>query len=180
MSATLRIDLSEVLAETGRSVDLDDEVPLDSLTIGDTVAVFEDRPRVRASISNAGEGLVLLGEVQAEARMECSRCLEPFTTSLTGSLEGTLTVPEERPAIGEDEEWYPIDPDGSADLLPAVIAALGIEIPYAPLHDEACLGICPTCGCDLNRDTCTCETPDPSDEGPFAALKGLIAEDEAE
>ncbi len=168
------VDVSSIMAEAGASLEVDDDVPLKSLVVGDTVAVFDVSPHLRATISNTGEGLVLLGTVEGTAQLECSRCLEPFTRDLTGSLEGVLTPEDRRHSLAEDEEWYPLTPEGMVDLLPAVHAALAIEIPYAPLHDEECRGICPTCGCDRNRDSCDCVEDGPDISGPFAVLKDLI------
>ena len=171
---TYLVDLSEIMSEAGASLEIDDDVPLASLTVGDTVAMFEAPPRLRVTISNAGEGIILLGTVDVVATYDCSRCLEPFSRAITGSIEGSVTSPERRDSVGEDEEWYPLGEDRSLDLMPAVEAALAIEIPYAPLHDEECRGICPTCGCDLNRDTCSCPEASGDPDHPFAALKDLI------
>ncbi|TLM81247.1 MAG: hypothetical protein FDZ75_07980 [Actinobacteria bacterium] len=74
-----------------------------------------------------------------------------------------------------EEEAEKVAPDGTIDLAPALVAALTVEAPFAPLHDEECLGLCPECGVDLNETTCDCaEEPDGSH--PFAALQGLLGE----
>lgn len=171
---TYLVDVSSILSEPGASLEIDDPVPLESLTIGDTIALFDAYPTIRLSISNTGDGLALFGTVEANATLDCSRCLEPFSLMLSGSIEGVATRPDRRESFGEDEEWYPLEDEGSLDLMPAVKAALGVEIPYAPLHDEECQGICSACGCDLNRESCSCpEEPEDRDH-PFAALKDLL------
>jgi uncharacterized protein len=43
------------------------------------------------------------------------------------------------------------------------------------LCDEACRGLCPHCGANLNLGPCAC--PAEEDESPFAALSSLLEED---
>ena len=56
------------------------------------------------------------------------------------------------------------------------MAALVLEAPFAPVHDDECAGLCYTCGADLNEGGCGCEHG-VSDDHPFAAL-GSLFEDE--
>jgi len=168
------IDVSPITGETAATLELDEDVPLESITAGDCLVLFAQEPRLRATLTNTGDVIVLTGTVEGVARLECSRCLEPFDLSMRGSLEGTFADAALGSELPDEEEWYPLA-GGRADLLPAIESALCMEIPFAPLHDPACRGICPTCGCDLNRDQCTCEqSRDIESDGPFAALKGLL------
>lgn len=165
------VDVSAVLSEHEASVEVDSEVPLDELACGDTLLVFERRPRVRASIIRTDVGLVLSGTVTARARAECSRCLEPFELTLEGALEGGFYLPVASSTGDLDESWEVIQGE-SVDLMPSIEAAVRLEAPFAPVHDESCLGICPTCGCNLNVECCTCERePAERTDGPFGALK---------
>jgi uncharacterized protein len=74
---------------------------------------------------------------------------------------------EEEPIEGET---YRLDHD-VLDLEPMVRDALALELPPAPVCQEACQGLCPTCGIDRNHATCDCgaEEPDPR----WAALRSL-------
>jgi len=62
------------------------------------------------------------------------------------------------------------------DIMDAVLSVLTLELPFAPVHDEQCKGICATCGADLNEGPCGCEPV--LRDSPFAALKGLLSEGE--
>ena len=155
-------------------MEVESDVPLESVTVGDACVEFADPPRIRATIANAGGVILLTGSVQATAWLECSRCLEPFGLSLTGAIDAVVSATDDVDGRGEEQEWYPLQGE-TVDLLPAAESALRVEVPFAPVHDEECRGICPTCGCDLNRDTCSCgpeveERP----ENPFASLKDLL------
>ncbi len=54
-----------------------------------------------------------------------------------------------------DEDTYPLEGD-HLDLRPLVRDALLLELPLAPLCQEDCRGLCPTCGADLNLGPCEC------------------------
>ena len=106
----------------------------------------------------------------------CSRCLCEFETDITGDVEGLWLGPGDTAPEGEDVSGE-VDSEGRIDLEPAVVAALVVEAPFAPLHDESCAGLCLTCGADLNVEACHCGD-EPDAEHPFAALKDLLGEDE--
>lgn len=166
----LRIDVSSLLQATGAVLDVDTDVPLESLAHGEAVLEFAERPRLKVTIADLGDVLSVTGSVEASATVECVRCLEPFVLTLHGTIEAAVAVTAEAP-IDEASEWYPLVGD-SVDLLPAAEGALRMEVPFAPIHDETCRGICPTCGCDLNRDACGCEPRhETAGESPFSALK---------
>jgi uncharacterized protein len=173
MGGTLIVDLSSILGETGTTMDVDGDVPLESMIVGDVEIDFSAAPSIRVTITNAGEVILLTGSVQATARLECARCLEPFDFPLTGAIDAVISVTDDAEQRGEEQEWYPLDGE-TVDLLPAAESALRVEVPFAPVHDEECHGICPTCGCDLNRDTCTCERQAEGSENPFASLRELL------
>ncbi len=174
MGGLLKVDVSPLLGEAGATLEVDTEVPLEAMTVGDSHVKFEEPPRLRVILANAGEVIVASGTVQAAARLDCTRCLEPFDLDLVGTVDAVISPTEDPELIDEDQEWYPLEGD-AVDLFAAADAALRVEVPFAPVHDEACLGICPICGCDRNRDTCACrQEPDTASENPFAVLKDLV------
>jgi len=176
----LNVDVSSILADTGASLQVDVDVPLERVVAGDTVVAFTEALRVVLTISNTGAGLVAVGSVTARATTECSRCLEPFALTVEGSVEnGYLTAGSEAP-VDADAEWEVFEGE-AVDLFPAIEAALVVEVPFAPIHDEECLGICPTCGCDLNAERCDCQpAAQAARDNPFAALKDLVAQEPGE
>ncbi len=174
---TFMIDVSPIVGEAAATLELDEDVPLESITVGDSLVLFAERPHLHAILTNTGEAILVDGTVVGTARLDCSRCLEPFDIVLTGSIKAVVSRPiaEDPP---DEQEWYPLEGD-RVDLMPAMLSALSMEIPFAPLHDPACLGICPTCGCDLNVEECSCEqAAKPEPDGPFAILKELLPPDE--
>lgn len=173
---TYRVDVSSILEDLGASEVVDGQLPLDRLLVGDTEFVLVAPASFTLNITNTGAGLVADGTVAARAAVECARCLERFETLVEGTVEGFYVHPGHDRDIPEDQETEPIAADSTIDIAPALMAALTLEAPFAPVHDEDCRGLCPVCGCDLNVHDCGCAST--IDEAhPFAGLRGLLGEE---
>jgi len=115
----------------------------------------------------------LTGRVQAVLEVSCSRCLEPFRWTVDEPFELTYEPRQtahdaEREIADEDFSAAQYD-DDEIDLEQLVKERFEMSLPMKPLCVEACKGLCPMCGINLNRTTCTC-TPEWEDPR-FAALR---------
>lgn len=169
------IDVSELLDNIGSSLDVSGSYPLDEIVLGEETFRISAPVAVEATVTNAGAGIVVRGTATADAFAVCSRCVEEFPLRIVGEIESLFLAPGEEASGDEDVER--VDPQGVIDLSAVIVAALVLEAPFVPLHDEQCAGLCPTCGCDLNKGECECKDA-PSDLHPFAALRSLLETDE--
>jgi uncharacterized protein len=164
---TYRVDVRPILEEVGGSVIVEDVLALPELVVGDESFRLTEPASFSATITNAGGGIVAGGVVAAPVIATCARCLCEFSTEISGEIEGFyVTSAEEQ---GDEDDTEIVDENGAIDLSRALIAALVVEAPFAPLHDEACAGLCVECGVDLNTEDCGCADA-PADDHPFAAL----------
>lgn len=135
---------------------------------------------VQAELANTGSAISLTGVVRARARLRCSRCLKEFDATLEAPLEERFRETLRRPGGDaglegeEDEDVIPYQ-GREIDLREPVIEGLALAVPMQPLCDPACPGLCPTCGIDRHRATCTC-APEPGDPR-LAALRLLTQDD---
>lgn len=153
---------------------------LDVLKAGPDLYSFEAPLEWNVTISNTGEALLVMGTVEALARTTCARCLDPFSLTLFGEVEAFFLFKSECALAAElEEDEYEILPEsGIIDLTPYLLAALRLELPFIPLCDDTCLGLCDQCGVNLNKGQCDCvrEEDDVVPVGannPFSALKDL-------
>jgi uncharacterized metal-binding protein YceD (DUF177 family) len=122
----------------------------------------------------------ILASVKASAliQLECSRCLKGFETlavsEFTAQFEPKPEAPmNERGRDLEDPELSLVFFEG--DRLPLgeeVRQEMVLKIPFAPLCEPLCKGLCPHCGVNRNRQRCGC-APEPK-VNPFAGLKKLF------
>jgi uncharacterized protein len=104
-----------------------------------------------------------------------------FTASATAHYVCTRCLTEwEAPMKVEAEQYYRHTPDedgygivkNEVDVAGPARDELALALPAVPLCREDCLGLCPTCGTDLNSDPCGGHGED--SDSPFAALKDLF------
>jgi len=130
--------------------------------------IFKDKQQFR-----------LTGTVKTTLTLRCSRCLESFTWPVDAAFD--LRYQPHAQNTGEGEREVEADDLTTAfyehdeiDLGQLMIEQIYLGLPMKPLCSEHCRGLCPSCGTNLNRGTCACEThwEDPR----LAALKSLKRE----
>ena len=121
---------------------------------GPVVADFE--------IQRLGNEIQVEGTVRATARLQCSRCLAPFTYPVAGSVEATFAPPaklvegDHQHELAQDElEVEPLV-QGGADLRGVIAEQIHLNLPLKPLCREDCPGICPHCGRPGAEGECGC------------------------
>ena len=151
----------------------------------DVSGLFKDRQDVyrtgplHVSLTVAGhKGFVAVdGELSIDMELACSRCLDSTKVHTVIPLSEQFKQVSSTEASDEEDEEDDdfIEVEGEwLELLPVVEEALLLFMPFAPLCDDECRGLCPNCGQNLNERTCSCKTEriDPR----FAALKDLFKE----
>ena len=124
----------------------------------------------------------LAGTVQTTLELHCSRCLEPFTWPVDAAFDlryqpHALNTGEGEREIEEDDLSTAFYENDEIDLGQLMREQFYLSLPMKPLCSDACHGLCPQCGANLNRGTCDCK---PDWEDPrFAALKNLKATKDA-
>ena len=126
----------------------------------------------------------LVGTVTTTLGLACSRCLEPFTLPVNASFDLRYlpqdagsepeTEDEDGGAGGDDDVATTFYQDEEIDLGELLREQFYLVLPMKPLCHEACKGLCPQCGVNLNTDSCKCS---PRWEDPrLSGLKALISE----
>jgi uncharacterized protein len=96
------------------------------------------------------------GQLSIDVEQPCSRCLNPVKQKLVIPFHETFArAADESETVNEDEEIHFVTED-KIELLPYVIENVMLALPYIPLCEEACLGLCPECGINLNLHACDC------------------------
>ena len=123
-------------------------------------------------ITPSGDDYLLRGELVGDLETPCARCLEPALVHVDLPLTVTF-VPAGAEDVDPEED---ADPDvvtfkgGEIDLSGELRDELVLAIPFNPLCDEACRGLCPLCGGNRNLVPCTHAAATPTTPGGLAAL----------
>jgi uncharacterized protein len=121
----------------------------------------------------------LVGTAETTLELTCSRCLEPFPWPVRAAFDLMYqpAPPGGEPGeheIGEGDFAAAFYEDEQIDLVQLAREQVYLAIPMKPLCGEACQGLCPVCGTNLNRGACGCRRD--WDDPRLAALRALKRE----
>lgn len=142
----------------------------------------EDHGRADFRLVRTGGNVDCAGNLACDCHPTCSRCLKVFSQPIDIPLHLTLAPLYEEPRqlemdhkeevelVKEDLNFCFYDGD-SFNLSEMIREQIILELPLQPLCGEACKGLCPHCGHDLNCGSCHCR-PEQTD-ARWAPLKSL-------
>ena len=113
------------------------------------------------NVHRDGEQVRVSGRLRTIMELDCSRCVEAFPVPVDATFN-LLYVPASTNTGAEEQEIEEDDLDtayyrgGVIDLADLVREQLYLALPMKPLCREACRGLCPACGTNLNSGACDC------------------------
>lgn len=111
---------------------------------GDVYDVVSD-VKYDLEVNKVSGGALVTGRCCVTISGTCGRCLVPVEQEVSASDISFFLDLEE----AKDE----------VDISEDIRSELLLELPMILLCDESCLGLCPECGCDLNKEECSCNGP---------------------
>lgn len=133
-----------------------------SLRLGETT--IDGPMAVVGTVHGLPDGVMAKFRATATVHMICTKCLTKWDEEISVAAKQYF-------GVIPDEDGFGIT-DGEIDMSLPARAELALALPAAPVCREDCLGLCPTCGTDLNSDPCDGHGDDT--DSPFAVLKDLF------
>lgn len=154
----------------------------DTLDDLDPELVIQAPIQGKVKFTKIPQGVLVTGRLDTVVEVNCNRCLDPFDLPVTIELEEQfrplidLQTGASLPQGEEEDEATLIDEKNIIDLSEVVRQDLLVALPFGPICREACKGMCPQCGKNLNEGPCDCptETVDPR----WDTLRALLEDDE--
>jgi uncharacterized protein len=111
--------------------------------------------RVHVSAFRSRGSFTFKGMVCTAYRLECDRCLDPYTQKVEEPLELIVSTD---PETEQDDDIVLLNPhDVEIDLRSYVRETLLLAVPFKKLCSPACKGLCVRCGANMNRESCSCK-----------------------
>lgn len=132
---------------------------------------------VDLEIDRRSDHIHIGGAVTGGLQMACHRCLKPTLVPLDERVEIFLVEEQKKGASEEETELEPEDLeyelfDGEEiDLDQLIAEQVFLALPFKVLCSEACRGLCPRCGSNLNEESCRCGGG--SQGSPFSRLETI-------
>ena len=122
------------------------------------------------------EGVLVTGSASAELAGECARCLEPIDDEIEVRFQELFVYDDQDYSSEEDDGVSMLEGD-LVDLEPLLRDAVVLALPFQPLCEDDCPGLCVECGARLADD------PEHRHDAPidprWAALGDVVAVHEA-
>ena len=162
----LTVPVAEILGRPGEYRDISISKPIEGLEVS-LAHVGEHPLAAELRLESVVEGILVTGNVEALADMECARCLTKLTSSVAVDVCELYTAPGHE----AEEDAYRVS-NMEIDLEPMLRDSVTLALPLNPICREDCAGLCARCGKDLNEGPCNCteDTTDPR-WAPLAALR---------
>ena len=118
---------------------------------------------VKGTLRRASGALQIDGRITGQLEVECDRCLKaviiPLDTNFSVEYISDDDYHETKAVELTDKDMALSVFDGvGIDVDELVREQILLAVPARSLCDEGCKGMCPTCGVNLNQQTCNCES----------------------
>ena len=97
------------------------------------------------------EGVLVTGSASVALVGECARCLDDITDESVVDLQELFVYEDQRLPSEEDDDVSTLVGD-LFDLEPLLRDAVVLALPFQPLCEDDCPGMCPDCGVRLKDD----------------------------
>ncbi|WP_435771186.1 YceD family protein [Nocardioides sp. SYSU DS0651] len=99
------------------------------------------------------EGVLVTGTAKAGLEGECVRCLEPIRDDVEVTFQELFVYDDIRDSEGaEEDDEVSMLQDDLLDLEPLLRDAVVLALPFQPLCEDDCPGLCAECGARLKDD----------------------------
>lgn len=149
------IDIRE-LASKGNTIRFDAQIDMAQLIKGNKEITASSPLHVDLAAKYATGVVEVEGRLTAEIELVCSRCLSQVKENVNVAFHEAFAFKKDHNEAEEEENEINFVPVEKFDLTPYVEENVLLELPYIPLCDEACKGLCPICGTNRNETACGC------------------------
>ncbi len=107
-------------------------------------------------VSEVIGGILIIGQIELDYESNCGRCLEDYEVFVDKRIDIFLESPE----------------SNEINITNEVREEIALALPDNSICSEDCQGLCSTCGKNLNKEKCDCNS-DIEEESPWASLDNL-------
>ena len=143
----LVLNISRLGRRPGSMMTFHETVPSPSRIGVELVAIREGAPlELDLRVESVSEGALVTGTVSAPTEGECARCLTPITGHVEIDLTELFAYPDSATEATTEADEVGHVVDDTVDLEQPIVDAVGLALPFSPLCEPDCQGLCPDCG----------------------------------
>ncbi len=168
-SDCMHINIAELFSQTVKDVEVDHSFEYTEIAFGADLYMIKEPIRIHMDLSKLdNEDYLAKGSITTTLTIPCDRCMDDVIKKVEADfVKEFRTNPHD-----EDEESHEYLRGSVLDLEKLVLDEVYMNVPMKVLCSEDCLGICKSCGKNLNHTACDCE--DDNVDPRLAGLKDLF------
>jgi uncharacterized protein len=144
------VDITRLGRRPGAMVTLRDTVPSPSRIGAELIAIEPGAPlELDLRVESVSEGVLVTGTVAAPTAGECARCLAAMQGRVEVVLTELFAYPQSTTEATTEEGEVGHVVDNTIDLEQPIVDAVGLDLPFSPVCQPDCPGLCPECGVQL-------------------------------
>ena len=147
------LDVSQLIQNDGAVKEIETSFSLDNMFFNGLDIVFTTPFKLKGTVKNIAGTLYLELNADVSFETQCARCLDTVSENMSFEI---YEVFSKTPSENDDE--VTVLESGNIDLDDVVENAFVGMLPINYVCSEDCKGLCPECGCNLNYETCSCDT----------------------
>lgn len=153
----LVLDTKELGRSPGQMAEIDKDVPAPDHLGNEVITIPEGEPiTLDLRLESVMEGVLISGSARATATGACVRCLDPVHEDVDVEIQELFAYPDRAAhhhevAADDDEDLRVLDGE-LADLEPVLRDVVVTALPFQPVCEEDCPGLCSECGARLADD----------------------------
>lgn len=165
----MHINIAELFSQTVTDVQVDHSFDYEEMAFGGELYTIKEPITVHMALSKLGSDDYLAeGRVETTLTIPCNRCMDDVIKRVEADFTKEFkTNPHE-----DEDELQEYLSGAILDLEKLVLDEVYMNVPMKVLCNEDCLGICKSCGKNLNHTACDCE--DDNIDPRLAGLKDLF------
>lgn len=134
---------------------------------------FTQQVEIDAVLDKEPRQMYLKTDVRCSGLFQCDRCVEEFEQKVSNHVNMFYVYDEIETGKYPPDEVQVLSPDTvHLDLTDDIRQIVTLAVPLKLLCKDDCKGLCPRCGTNWNRATCTCQ--DEIKDSRWEGLKNLI------
>lgn len=150
------VNVGSLIRFEEQSLPINLEVQIEPFTLGGEKVGVSSPVSFKGIARRLSKGVQVEGKFRAEVFLNCARCLEKFKLKVEGEVNELFALADYQAQLPEDLDYYLVQAE-NIDLGPMIKEQLVLAIPFKALCSESCLGLCPRCGKNLNKEVCSCQ-----------------------
>ena len=155
------------------------EIPEEGLDVDESATLMinerEAPARVEVHVDKRGSEVEVKGNITARMELTCSRCLREFSRDVSMPVDLVYRpveeMAEDAAQLAEEELDTGFYKEDELDTDTVAAEQLILSIPMKVLCSDACKGMCPRCGRDLNVEGCLCPAGERPEDSKGQQLK---------